>query len=91
MAIDMARFEADLARDGFTEVVQRDYPVGHSAGEHGHHFGVRGLVLSGEFIITMGGRAHHYKAGDVFAVAADTLHAEDVGPNGVKLVAGRKY
>lgn len=86
-----AAFEAELARDGYVEIARRAYPAGHSNGEHGHHFTARGLVLEGEFIITMGGERRSYLPGDVFSVKEDTLHAEDVGPNGVSLLVGRKY
>jgi hypothetical protein len=32
-----------------------------------------------------------YRAGEVFAVPARKSHTEEIGPNGARIVAGRKY
>ena len=89
--MDAIRFEAGLKADGYQEIETKSYPPKPANGEHGHHFSVRGLVLDGAFIVTQEGKPTTYRPGDVFAVEADRLHCEEVGPEGTRLLVGRKY
>ena len=89
--MDAHRFEAELKAGGYTEIETKSYPSRPANGEHGHHFSVRGLILDGEFTVTLEGAPTTYRPGDVFAVAEGRLHCEAVGPDGVTLMVGRKY
>lgn len=86
-----AEFEAKLSADGYREIMTRTMEPRPSNPEHAHEFSVRGLVTAGEFIITCGGAARSYTAGEVFEVAAGERHSEAVGPDGVSLTTGRLY
>jgi len=89
--MDTSAFEARLAADGYNEVERKRYAPRPANGEHGHHFSVRGLILDGTFIVTLEGRPRTYRAGEIFEVDADRMHFEEVGPDGVELIIGRKY
>lgn len=89
--MDPSTFEAGLRADGYSEVERKRYEPRPANGEHGHHFSVRGLILNGAFIVTKEGVERTYRPGEIFEVAADTMHFEAVGPDGVELIVGRKY
>lgn len=89
--MDTTAFEAGLKADGYSEIERKRYEPRPANGEHGHHFSVRGLILAGTFTVTLEGTARTYRAGEVFAVEEGRLHFEEVGPEGVELVVGRKY
>jgi len=88
--MDRARFEADLASDGYDRIETRQLAAGTCTTEHDHPFAVRALVLGGEITITIAGVANTYAKGDVFGVAGGCRHAEQVGAAGVTYVVGRR-
>ena len=89
--MDTSTFEATLKTDGYSEIEIKTYQPRPPNGEHGHHFSVRGLVLDGTFIVIRDEKPVTYRAGDIFAVAGDCLHAEEIGPEGARVLVGRKY
>lgn len=89
--MDTADFEAGLKADGYTEIERKRYEPRPANGEHGHHFSVRGLILDGAFIVTLEGVERTYRKGDIFEVAADRMHFEEVGADGAELLVGRRY
>jgi quercetin dioxygenase-like cupin family protein len=89
--MDTTAFEASLAADGYSEIEKKRYEPRPANGEHGHHFSVRGLILDGAFVVTKEGVERTYGPGEIFEVAAGTMHFEAVGPHGVELIVGRKY
>jgi len=86
-SIDFAR---ELERGGYEHILERTMEPRPANAEHIHDFSVRGLVVTGEFIISRAGVPTSYKAGEVFEVPAGELHNEAVGPVGVTLVTGRR-
>jgi quercetin dioxygenase-like cupin family protein len=84
-------FEAGLKRDGYREISTRNLEPRPANPEHTHEFSVRGFITAGEFIITRGGVARSYRAGDVFEVASGERHSEAVSLEGVSLTTGRMY
>ena len=83
-------FEAALRKDGFQEIFNREYPAGHHAPDHSHPFDVRALVLGGEITLKVAGVERAYRVGDVFVMAAGCVHEEQVGPEGVTYLVGRR-
>ena len=61
------------------------------AAGHAHEYDIKGLVLDGVFIVYQDGNPATYRAGEVFAVPAGKSHTEEIGPNGARIVVGRKY
>jgi quercetin dioxygenase-like cupin family protein len=60
-------------------------------GRHRHLFTIRGLVLSGTFIVTQQGEPVTYGVGEAFCVAYGELHDEWIGPEGARVLFGRKF
>ena len=83
-------FETELNRADMS----RSKPRRSSRGPripHAHDYDIRGLVLDGIFIVAQDNKPVTYRAGDVFFVVAGTSHTEEIGPQGAKILVGRKY
>jgi len=88
--MDTTGFEARLEREGYPEIrTNALQPNCHNA-EHSHPFDVLALVLEGDITLTIEGRARTYRAGDEFTMKAGCAHVEDVGPQGVRYLVGRR-
>jgi len=88
--LDRAAYRDALAREGYVEIEERSMPAGTHRPEHTHAFDAAALVVAGAITLTCDGTARTYRAGDRFAMAAGTPHAEDVGPDGVTYLSGRR-
>jgi quercetin dioxygenase-like cupin family protein len=90
--IDTARFEAELRRDGYLEIVEKHVPANTVIDDHTHPYDVRALVLEGEATIACAGEAPRvYRTGDVLVVDAGITHTEHYGPDGYRFLVGRRY
>ena len=83
-------FESDLRREGF-EVVHGGQKAGHTGEPHAHEFDARIMVLSGEITLIREGNPETFRAGDHCEVPAGCMHVEQVGPEGVALIAGKAF
>src|SRR5262249_18368032 len=84
-------FEAELRSAGYVEIESKALdprPVNHG---HVHDYDIRGLVLDGIFIVNQGDKPVTYRAGEIFVVPAGRGHTEEIGPQGARIVVGRKY
>ncbi len=88
--MDTTGFEARLAREGYPEIRTNALQANCHNAEHTHAFDVLALVLEGDITLTIEGRARTYRAGDEFTMKAGCAHVEDVGPQGVKYLVGRR-
>jgi quercetin dioxygenase-like cupin family protein len=88
--MDTTGFEARLEREGYPEIRTNALQPGCHNAEHSHAFDVLALVLEGDITLTIDGRARTYRAGDEFTMKAGCAHVEDVGPQGVKYLVGRR-
>ena len=86
-----ADFEKQLRADGYSEVELKDYAPRPGNGRHRHPFAVRGLVLSGAFIVQEQAEPVAFSSGQIFAVAEGALHDEWIGPDGAQVLIGRKF
>ena len=84
-------FEAQLRADGYTEVEAQKLAPRPGKGRHRHHFAIRGLVVSGTFVVLQESEPVTYLAGHIFAVDEGKLHDEWVGPDGAQVLVGRKF
>ena len=75
----------------FHEVEMEELAPRPGKGRHRHLFEIRGLVLSGTFIVTQTSEPVTYLPGQIFAVAHGELHDESIGPDGARLLVGRKF
>lgn len=88
--MDAKQFEAELIRDGFSPALAGEYAPGRVNPDHTHPFEVRGLVLSGEMVITGGDDIQRCGPGDVFVMRLGDVHREDVGAAGVTYLYGSR-
>jgi quercetin dioxygenase-like cupin family protein len=88
--MDQELFVAQLTADGFQEIERQELQPRPGKGRHRHHFAIRGLVLSGTFIVTQTGEPVTYGPGQIFSVDEGELHDESIGPGGTSILVGRK-
>ena len=84
-------FEAAARREGYDEVVPRDWPAGAAVELHEHPFAVRALVVAGEMWLTEGETTRHLRPGDGFELAAGAPHTERYGKAGATYWAARRH
>jgi quercetin dioxygenase-like cupin family protein len=89
--MDENEFEAQLKADGYTEIETQTAEPRPGKGRHRHRFAIRGLVLSGTFFVIQDGMPKTYGPGQIFEVAEGELHDEAIGPDGARLLVGRKF
>jgi quercetin dioxygenase-like cupin family protein len=89
--MDIREFEARLKADGYQEIETQDLAGRPGKGRHRHPFAIRGPVLSGTFLVMQSGDPVTYGPGQVFAVDEGELHDESVGPDGARVLVGRKF
>jgi quercetin dioxygenase-like cupin family protein len=88
-AMEREAFEAELRREGYVPG-ESELPAGKTTSAHSHDFDVRALVLAGEISLTCGGERRTYRRGDEFRMTAGAAHEEEVGPEGVRYLVGRR-
>jgi len=84
-------FEEQLKADGFQEIGLEKLDPRPGKGRHRHHFEIRGLVISGTFVVRQTGEPVAYRSGQVFSVAEGELHDEWIEADGAHVVIGRKF
>ena len=87
--MDQTEFEAELRRDGFRPVFASLRPNMKET-NHCHDFDARLFVLGGEITITRDNKPETFRAGQCCEVPAGCMHAEQVGPEGVAYLSGRR-
>ena len=84
-------FESELKSAGYVEIETKAIEPRPVNAAHAHDYDIKGLVLDGIFIVAQDNKPVTYRAGDVFFVVAGTNHTEEIGPQGAKILVGRKY
>jgi len=88
--MDAAAFEAELRRDGYTDIETREAVADHFAPEHEHPCDIRALVIAGQVTLDIGGSVRTYRSGDTIVLDAGCRHSEQNGPDGYSYVVGRR-
>lgn len=86
--MDAASFKEELARDGFD--IEESWTAGKTNPEHAHDYDVRALVLEGGISLTVAGKTSRYGAGEVFTMPRGCPHSEFIGPEGLRVLVGRR-
>jgi quercetin dioxygenase-like cupin family protein len=89
MPMDRLEFEGELRRDGYNLVYSSLKP-NMAVPNHCHDFDAKLFVLGGEITITRDNAPETFRAGQCCMVPAGCMHAEQVGPEGVAYVSGRR-
>jgi quercetin dioxygenase-like cupin family protein len=84
-------FEKQLKADGFNEIEHQKLDPRPGKGRHRHHFEIRGLVISGTFVVRQTGEPVTYRSGEIFSVAEGELHDEWIEADGAHVLVGRKF
>ena len=84
-------FEQQLRDDGFQEIEYQKLDPRPGKGRHRHHFEIRGLVISGTFVVRQTEEPVVYGAGQIFSVAEGELHDEWIEADGAHVLVGRKH
>jgi quercetin dioxygenase-like cupin family protein len=87
--MDRIEFEGQLRQEGY-RVVNSSLKPNLVDSNHCHDFDAKLFVLGGEITITRDNKPETFRAGDCCAVPAGCMHAEQVGPEGVAYVSGRR-
>ncbi len=88
--MDEAQYRQQLAEQGYGEPSLVEWDAGTVNDTHSHEFSASILVLDGEITVTLADGTVTCGPGDTFALAAGIPHAETVGLEGVRFLAGRK-
>ena len=83
-------FAATARAQGWSEILERDWPALAVLDEHVHPFAVNALVVRGEMWLTVDGQTRHLRPGDRFEVAREVPHAERYGPQGATYWVARR-
>jgi quercetin dioxygenase-like cupin family protein len=89
--MQQAAFETELKSAGYVEIETKAIDPRPANNAHAHDYDIKGLVLDGIFIVAQDSKPVTYRAGDVFFVVAGTPHTEEIGPEGARILVGRKY
>ena len=88
--MDTVAFEAELRRDGYTDIETRSALPNQCAPEHAHPCDIRALITAGQITLDAGGTVRIYRAGDTIVLGAGCLHSEQNGPDGYSYIIGRR-
>lgn len=88
--MNITTFESGLKTDGFEQIQTKALAAETSTLEHAHPFEVRAFVTDGRISLTVAGVSSTYEKGQVFTMAANCPHAEQIGPEGVSYLVGRR-
>ena len=86
----LEQFTASMLGRGYDEVLVREWGPDHIAPEHEHPFDARGLVVAGEFWLSVGEHTRRFGPGEIFELARGTRHAERYGDAGATFWAARR-
>lgn len=86
----LQEFEAGLQTEGFETFATVSKEPGYAMGDHAHPFDACALITAGSITLDVGGIVSTYNPGEVFRLAAGTLHTESAGPEGVSYRVGRR-
>ena len=88
--IPFEQFRSEALREGFDEVLEREWPPLTELATHTHPFAVKARVTRGEMWLTVGDHTRHLRAGDAFELGRDVPHAERYGEAGAAYWVARR-
>lgn len=83
-------FETDARRQGYDEVVARQWSPFTIVNEHAHPFAFKAVVVSGELWLTVNQDTRHLVAGDTFELDRNVSHSERYGSDGATYWVARR-
>ena len=86
----LVEFRRQLHNQGYSKPETQEFEKNYSCKIHAHEFSVFALVEEGEFILRTEKNNEVFHPGDTCSVTAGTMHAEGSGPDGAKIIFGKK-
>jgi quercetin dioxygenase-like cupin family protein len=83
-------FERKLREQGYSEPRTIEYQPNSTSEMHTHDFSCLVLVVDGEFTLAKETGSEKYAPGDTCSLDAGTLHAEQAGASGARILVGTK-
>lgn len=83
-------FKTQALRQGFDEVLTREWAPDAVVAQHTHPFAVQALMVRGELWLTVNGATQHLRAGDRFSLDPEVPHAERYGSEGATFWVARR-
>lgn len=87
----LAEFERHIRNEGYSKLEIQEFEKNYNCKIHAHEFSVFAFVKEGEFILHTEKNSEVFHPGDTCNVTAGTLHAEGSGPDGAKIIFGKKF
>jgi quercetin dioxygenase-like cupin family protein len=84
-------FSEQAMKNGFEEVLVREWKPNQVLETHRHEFKVSALVVQGDFTLVVDGVSRALKVGDRFELPKFKEHSEHYGPEGATFWAARDY
>ena len=84
-------FSEQAMKNGFEEMLVREWKPNQVLELHEHEFKVSALVVQGNFTLTIDGISRELKAGDRFELPKFKAHSEHYGPQGAIFWVARDY
>jgi quercetin dioxygenase-like cupin family protein len=88
--MDTKTFETTLTEEGYGQIATRELEPSKEVPEHTHPFDVHAMILDGEFTLGTADGEKTYRPGDTFKLSAGIRHTEKHGPDGARLLVGRR-
>lgn len=83
-------FKVEKLRQGFDEVLVREWAPFFENEPHTHPFDTDALIIDGEYWLSCDGVVTHLRSGDTFTLRRNKVHSERYGPKGCVFWAARK-
>ena len=83
-------FQTQALRQGFDEVLTREWAPDAVVDPHTHPFAIQALMVRGELWLTVNGTTQHLRAGDRFSLEPKVPHAERYGNEGATFWVARR-
>ncbi len=84
------QFQQMLRDNGFEEGQIKTYPPNADGPMHTHDFNVMLLVLEGPFSLATQGGVTTFQAGEICELLAGVRHVEQTGPEGARVLLGKR-
>jgi len=84
-------FRAELTREGYSDIGYFDFAENQSFPTHTHDWALFGMVVEGEYILTRDDGEVRHGVGETCKIAAELPHGEAGGPNGARILYGKKF
>ncbi len=88
--MDESTFRTRLQCEGYQKIGVVEWEPGKVSDSHMHEFDAYGMLLEGRLTVTTAAATMACRPGETFTVPANTPHTETVGPDGARVLIGRR-